>query len=137
MTDKTLQGLPYSLRHERIQKGKRIHSPGLGHLADWVNRYTLTLFPFTIGTTAVRVLPANPMRCYLVVQNKSGGTVFVNFGQNPTVDSSIDIPAGGNYIFEGGAAGGAFSTPDDVYLLGSATALKTVLGEGLWQSVSI
>ena len=66
------------------------------------------------------------------MQNKSGGTIFINFGQNPTQFSSIQIPAGGNIIFEGGATGGAFSPQDDIYVLGSVAGLDGVAGEGLW-----
>jgi hypothetical protein len=112
--------------------GKRILNPGSMFVTDWVNRNTLSLFPFTIGTSARRILPANPLRTYLVVQNKSGGVIHINFGQNPTTFASVDIPAGGNMIFEGGATGGAFSPQDDIYVLGSAAGLVGVAGEGLW-----
>jgi hypothetical protein len=101
-------------------------------VTDWVNRNTLSLFPFTIGTTAARILPANNLRTYLAIQNKSGGTIFVNFGQNPTQFASVQIDAGGNIVFEGGATGGAFSPQDDVYVLGSAAGLDGVALEGLW-----
>ncbi len=101
-------------------------------VTDWINRNTLSLFPFTIGISAARILPANPLRTYLVVQNKSGGVIFINFGQNPTAFASIEIPAGGNYEFTGGATGGAFSPQDDIYVLGSVAGLDGVAGEGLW-----
>lgn len=120
------------LGRERSLHGKRILDPGTAFVTDWVNRNTLSLFPFTIGTTARRILPANPLRTYLIVQNKSGGTIFVNFGQNPTQFTSIQIAAGGNYIFEGGSTGGAFSPQDDVYILGSVAGLDGIAGEGLW-----
>lgn len=129
--------LPRSLAEERSQKGKRILDPGMGYVADWTNRYTQTLFPFQIGLSAQRILPANPMRTYLIIQNKSAGVIFVNFGQNPTPTSSITIIAGGNYELIGGAAGGSFVPPDDVYVLGDALALNCIISEGLWQSVSI
>lgn len=124
--------LDEELMRERSIHGKRILEPGTAFVTDWVNRNTLSLFPFTIGITARRILPANPLRTYLALQNKSGGVIFVNFGQNPTAFASVGIPAGGNYIFEGGATGGAFSPQDDVYVLGSAAGLDGVAGEGLW-----
>ena len=61
----------------------------------------------------------------------------MNFGQNPTEFASIEIAAGGNYIQEGGAPAGAFISPDDVYVLGSAAGLDGVVSEGLWQSVAV
>ncbi len=120
------------LMQERSIHGKRILEPGTAYVTDWVNRNTLSLFPFTIGLAAARIIPANPLRTYLVVQNKSGGVIFINFGQNPTTFASIQIPAGGNIIFEGGSNGGAFSPQDDIYVLGSAAGLDGVAGEGLW-----
>jgi len=120
------------LTTERSQHGKRILNPGSMVVTDWINRNTLSLFPFTIGIEALRILPSNPLRTYLLIQNKSGGVIFVNFGQNPTQFASVEIPAGGNIIFEGGATGGAFSPQDDIYVLGSAAGLNGVAGEGLW-----
>ena len=121
-----------AISEERSLDGKRVLDPGSMFVTDWINRNTLSLFPFTIGIAARRILPANPLRTYLIVQNKSGGTIFINFGQNPTQFASIQIDAGGNYVFEGGATGGAFSPQDDVYVLGSAAGLDGVAGEGLW-----
>lgn len=128
----TLGELQPDLLAERSIHGKRILDPGSMFVTDWINRNTLSLFPFTIGITAFRILPANPLRTYLIVQNKSGGVIFINFGQNPTVFSSIEIPAGGNFEFTGGATGGAFSPQDDIYVLGSVAGLDGVAGEGLW-----
>jgi len=131
MPRRTLGDLPPSKLGER-ELGKRVLDPGSHYVTDWLNRNTLSLFPFTISTTADRILPANQLRTYLIIQNKSGGTLFVNFGQNPTQFASIQIPAGGNFEFVGGATGGAFSPMDDVYVLGSAANLDGVAAEGLW-----
>ena len=133
---RTLGELSPDLGAERSFEGKRILDPGSMFVTDWVNRNTFSLFPFTIGATAQRILPANPLRTYLIVQNKSGGTIFINFGQNPTQFASIEIAAGGNAEFIGGATGGAFSPQDDVYILGSAAGLDGVAGEGLWTPVA-
>lgn len=127
-----LGDLPGDHSRERSIAGKRILTPGTAYVTDWINRNTLSLFPFTVGIAAFRVIPANPLRTYLIIQNKSGGVIFVNFGQNPTQFASIQIPAGGNYEFAGGATGGAFSPQDDIYVLGSAVGLDGVAGEGLW-----
>jgi hypothetical protein len=124
--------LTESIGKERSLHGKRILDPGSMFVTDWINRNTMSLFPFTIGTTARRILPANPLRTYLIVQNKSGGTIFINFGQNPTQFASIQITASGNYELIGGATGGAFSPQDDIFILGSVAGLDGVAGEGLW-----
>ena len=125
---RTLGDLP----SDRKAAGKRVLDPGTHYVTDWINRHTLSLYPFTIDTTPERIIPANHLRTYLGIQNKSGGTIFVNFGQNPTQYASVQIPAGGNYIFEGGATGGAFVPQDDVYVLGSVAGLDGVIAEGAW-----
>ena len=76
--------LTEAISEERSLDGKRVLDPGSMFVTDWINRNTLSLFPFTIGIAARRILPANPLRTYLIVQNKSGGTIFINFGQNPS-----------------------------------------------------
>lgn len=128
----TLGELTEEISQERSIHGKRILDPGSMFVTDWINRNTLSLFPFTIGVAAERILPANPLRTYLIVQNKSASNIFINFGQNPSAFASIRIIAGGNYELIGGATGGAFSPQDDIYILGSAAGLDGVAGEGLW-----
>ena len=127
---RNLSGLPEPLRLER-DLNKRILDPGSGLLPDWVNNYTAATYPFVIGTTAEQIVPANPLRCYLLVQNKSGASdMFINFGQKATGGSVIIIPRG-NYEFVGVATGGPFSPGNSVWLLGGAAALIGVLVEGV------
>jgi len=132
-----LGDLPADKTRERSSAGRRILDPGTQFVSDWINRNRLSLFPFTVGITAQQGVPANELRTYLLIQNKSGGTIFVNFGQNPTQFASIQIPAGGNYEFTGGATGGAFSPQDTVNILGSAAGLDGVIAEGLWTAEAI
>lgn len=129
--------LPADKMRERSHAGKRVLDPGTQFVSDWINRNRLSLFPFTVGIVAQQGVPANELRTYLIIQNKSGGTIFVNFGQNPTQFASIQIPAGGNMEFTGGATGGAFSPQDTVNILGSAPGLDGVIGEGLWTAEAI
>lgn len=124
------------LPQARKRKGRMLE-PAKGHIADWVNRYTLSLFPFSAGLTSVRVLPANPMRTYLIIQNTSASNMFVNFGQNATLIAGLRIIPGGNYEQLGGAPAGSFITPDDIYILGAAAGLSGVIAEGLWTSVYV
>lgn len=127
---RNLAGLPEPLRRER-DLNKRILDPGGGLLPDWVNNYTAATYPFVIGTTSEQIVPANPLRCYLLVQNKDGASdMFINFGQKATGGSVIIVP-GGNYEFVGGAVGGPFSPGNSVWVLGDAAALIGVLVEGV------
>ena len=133
LRNSTLGELTEEIGEERSIHGKRILDPGSMFVTDWINRNTLSLFPFTIGIVAERILPANPLRTYLLLQNKAAvGNLFINFGQNPTAFASVIIVPGGNIIFEGGATGGAFSPQDDIFILGSVVGIDGVAGEGLW-----
>lgn len=127
--------LPSPIRAEREIQGKRILDPGAGFAPDWENPYSQSNFPFTIGTASQRIIPDNPLRCYLIIQNKSGGNLFVNFGQNATVFNGIQIIAGGNYELIGGSQGGAFCPADGIYIVGDAAGLDGVLSEGVKRSL--
>lgn len=104
----------------------------------WTNRYTAASFPFTVDDGEnKRVLPANPRRTYLLVQNKDGTNVmFIDFGKNPT-PQSVQITAGGNYEFIGGsikAGGGSpFVPKDDIYVRGTLNGQEGVVVEGIIQ----
>jgi len=128
---KTLGRLPEPLAAERDTSKRRILDPGAGLVPDWVNNFTAALYPFIIGTTSQQIVPANPLRCYLLVQNKSAlADMFINFGQKASTGSIIIIPRG-NYEFVGGAGGGPFSPGNSVWVLGSVAAMSGVLVEGV------
>jgi len=98
--------------------------------AAWENTGRQSNTPFVIDTDSVRVLPANPLRRYLLVQNKSADVMYVNFGQLATVFNGIQISAGGYYELIGGGPGGSFVPADDVYILGGSAGLAGVVSEG-------
>ncbi len=115
------------------EPGKRLLRGGEGFITDWINRYTLTLLPFTAGIVASKLVPANPLRTYLAIQNKSANTMYFNSGQNPTPVTSFNIEPGESIVFEGGASGGGFSPVNDIYILGASAGLAGVVGEGLFK----
>jgi hypothetical protein len=108
------------------------NDPGAGLIPEWVNNYKASLYPFVASTTAQQVVPANPLRSYLLVQNKDGAAdMFINFGQKPTTFNAVIIIPRGNYEFIGGANGGPFCPSDSVWILASAAAVNGVLVEGV------
>lgn len=127
--------LPALLRAESLPT-RQVLNPDEGAVPDWLNQYTQSNFPFTIGVTSERILPANPFRTYLLVQNKSADFIFLNFGQVATNYNGIRIAPGGNYELIGGATGGAHCPGDDVYVIGNAAALDGVATEGVWVDVA-
>lgn len=132
MRQKGLGTLPEPLFKERSFKGKRILDPGAGLVPDWVNNFTTSNYPFTIGLASEQIVPANPLRCYLLVQNKNAASdMFINFGQKATTFNGIIIIPRGNYEFVGGAGGGPFSPGNSIWILGAAAGMTGVLVEGV------
>jgi len=102
-----------------------------GRLA-WVNRYTATNFPFVIGTESEQIIPANPLRTYLLIQNKDAGSdMFLNFGQKANAFNGVIIIPRGNFELIGGSQGGPFVPSDSVWILGAAAVMEGVLIEGV------
>ena len=100
--------------------------------ARWVNRYTATNFPFVIGTESEQIIPANPLRAYLLVQNKDAGSdMFLNFGQKANAFNGVIIVPRGNFELIGGSIGGPFVPSDSVWIVGAAAVMEGVLIEGV------
>jgi len=98
----------------------------------WLNKSTASNFPFRVGTTARQIVPANPLRVYLLVQNKDAGSdMFINFGQKADTFNGLVIIPRGNIELIGGAEGGAFCPMDSIWILGAAADLEGVLTEGV------
>lgn len=79
------------------------------------------------GGTSQIIAPENGARCYLVVQNVSDTTMYVNFGAAAKVDDdSIRLLAGGSVTFNGGWVPGSA-----VHVICSSAGKKFVAKEGL------
>lgn len=122
--------LPEAKMSERAIRGPIQETPP-ANPNDWLNPYTQSNFPFIVGTASIQILPANPLRCYLLIQNKSAGNMYVNFGQNANTFNGIQIITIGNYELIGGARGGAFCPSDGIYIIGDAASLSGVVTEGV------
>lgn len=125
-----LGDLPYPIRREQFP-GAEV-DPGAGVVPDWYNNYTTSNFPFTLAASvSQKVLPANPLRSYLLVQNKDAATdMFIAFNTNANAYNGIIIIPRGNYEFIGGANGGAFVPAGDIYCFSTA-AIDGVVVEGI------
>lgn len=123
-----LGDLPYN----RDRAG-RLNRPSGGLLyGEWENKYTASLYPFVATLVAQILIPANPRRAYVLIQNKDpANDLLVNFGQKPTAFNSVIIEPRGNYEFVGGSFGGAFVPADSVWVLGTAATQNGVLVEGV------
>lgn len=81
------------------------------------------VFTYIIGTTSVMVLPANPDRQYLLVQNTSASNVYLAINRNATAQD-ITLYNNGGYFEPLRPPKGA------IYLLGSAASLNCAICEG-------
>ena len=106
--------------------------PNGPEIGAYENKYTATQYPFVVGLSSIQVIPSNPYRCYVLIQNKdSVNNMFVSFGTNATAFGSIIIVPEGNYELIGGGIGGAFCPNNSVYVLGTVAGQSGVLVEGV------
>lgn len=111
---------------------KRVHEPGAGLLYNWINPYTQSNTPFITGVGSAMILPANPIRSYVLIQNKNNAAnMFINFGSSANVFNGIIIIPLGNYELIGGATGGAYCPRDSIHILGAAVNMQGVITEGI------
>jgi len=115
--------------------GKRIYSPGSGSIENWKNKFTQANYPFTLATAnrSEKVLPANPYRVYVLIQNKDAAAdMFINFGMSAGAYNGIIIIPRGNYELIGGAMGGAFCPRDSINVMSATAAVEGVVTEGVY-----
>ncbi len=127
---------------EYYRQGRQILDPGGGVAGDYYNIDTSTIFPFITAAVSQQIIPMNPLRVYLVIQNTSAADIFINFGQSATLTNALRLPAGGFYeqVGVGGGRnvsatisnmGGSFITSDSLHIIGSAAGLSGVVIEGI------
>lgn len=87
-------------------------------------------YAFTGSATPTLALPANYLRCYLIIQNVSAATnLYIGFGAAATASNGLLIlPNGGNFLAD-------YQAPtDDIYIFFTAGAAQTcVICEGVYQ----
>lgn len=97
--------------------GGMVQAPSTGTIADFSGSST---------GASQKVLDANTSRRYLVVQNISDTTMWLNFGATATADDSVQLLPGGSATFNG-----AWVPGDEVHLLCSTSGKKFVCKEGV------
>jgi hypothetical protein len=97
--------------------------------SEYVNNYKYSPYPFLAQLVATKIITANQRRVYLLIQNKSASSIFVNYGTVPTAFNAFEIVAGGSQEFIGGQHG-PFCPADDVYVLGGGADLECMASEG-------
>ncbi len=98
------------------------------------NNYKSAMYPFVSQLASTKVVPANPYRAFLLIQNNdvAANFIFVNFGADASLTNALRIAGnGGNLVFSGGAKGGSFCPLEDVYIVGLAAGSPCVVMEGL------
>jgi hypothetical protein len=96
------------------------------------NNYKSAMYPFLSALASTKVVPANPYRAFLLIQNNDAvNAVFVNFGADASLTNALRIVANGNLAFAGGSKGGSFCPLEDVYIIGAAAGSPCIVMEGL------
>jgi len=130
-----LADLPEDRTQETSFGGKRIYKPGDGPIENWKNRFTQANYPFTltVANQSQKVLPANPYRVYVLIQNKNGAAdMFINFGMAAGAYNGIIIIPRGNYELIGGEKGGAFVPRDSINVMSATAGIEGVVTEGVY-----
>jgi hypothetical protein len=120
------------------------------NVTGWKNPYSLTLYNFAVGLAAVRPVPPNLRRAYLLIQNQGPGNLWLNFGQDVTV-ASLTAPSNGIQLIQtqileqiGGGdvdeyqnpRANAFVSPDYVSMISDDATTTVLVGEGIWRFVA-
>lgn len=61
------------------------------------NVYVRSEFEMGATTTSTQALGANPLRNYLLIQNKGTDTIYVKFNAAGSAGEGVMVTAGGNY----------------------------------------
>ena len=120
------------------------------NVTGWKNPYSLTLYNFAVGLSAVRPIPPNLRRAYLLIQNQGPGNLWLNFGQDVTV-ATVTAPSNGIQLIQtqileqiGGGdvdeyqnpRANAFVSPDYISMISDDASTTVLVGEGIWRFVS-
>lgn len=142
------QGLPYRTLPPQVRRTLETPNEGSINIRGWVNPYKLTFYGYpapdgSSGASAVQVLAANWRRCYLIIQNKGPGNLFVNFGSEPSTTGSNCLQLVSTQVYEQIGGGGVFPDKDStlvssfvardaVYILSDLAGTTVAVGEGTW-----
>lgn len=100
MMSAPLGDLPPGFDTEQSDEIVGTGGPNIGQVARQIKRPNRNIFVntgYTLGIESVQVLPSNQNRTYLLIQNKSGGSIFFSFGNKANTYDGVEIVAGGNY----------------------------------------
>lgn len=142
------QGNPYAILPGVTRKLEVPGDPGI-NIRGWVSPYKLTFYGIQVPEQGVNpsvvALAGNFRRCYLIIQNKGPGNLFVNFGVEADTDGLNCLQLVATQVYEQIGGGGVFpdrDSPlassfvarDSVYVLTDAPLTTCVIGEGVWTS---
>jgi hypothetical protein len=132
-----------ALRYPVISPAIREFAPGTSPLVGapaqpyGVSPFKSAQYAFVASTASQKVIPANPYRVFVLIQNNdgSGNAIFVGFGGDATAISGLKVIDGGNISFSGGSQPHNFGTQpfcptEDIYILGLAASACVVM-EGI------
>ncbi len=100
MMSAPLGDLPPGFDTEQSDEIVGTGGPNIGQVARQIKRPNRNIFVntgYTLGIESVQVLPSNQNRTYLLIQNKSGGSIFFSFGNKANTYDGVEIVSGGSY----------------------------------------
>lgn len=140
------QGSAYPTDLAVQQKLQKPLSIGID-IRGWINPYKTTIYPFNVPNQStdspIMAINANYKRTYLLIQNKGPGNLFVNFGQEPSLNGDNCIALVTTQFYEQIGGGGVFpdgNSPmisahlsrDSIFILSDAANTRCIITEGVW-----
>ena len=110
---------------DRPEKLSQRSPPGGLRQLRGIDNVTITQFGVVLNNTVVnRLLPDNPYRTSLLIQNRSTDSIFIGVGVLANAIESLEIVAGGSYE--------PIKAPiDAIYAIGNLAAQRIVVQQGI------
>lgn len=138
------QGQPYFYLPGVQQQLDMPADPGID-IRGWLNPFTMTSYQVAVPTLApIKAIPGNMRRTYLIIQNLGPGNLYVNFGTDAGVGTSMVLITtqfyeqigGGSFDYDKNhSVANSFVTRDYVSVLADAANTFCIVTEGLWNFV--
>jgi hypothetical protein len=139
MTNTAPQGAKNDLERQQVieststpgQKGAVVLNPDGSNVNAGVSGYPGAVVDgsstITLGGTSQQVFPANASRKYLLIQNQSSGSLYINFTSNAaTTGNSVLIAANGGYV----EYSGNFIPTEKITIIGATTSQAFLAKQG-------
>lgn len=138
------QGNPYYNQPGVAEQMQIPADPGIDYRG-FLNPFKMTMYQVAVPTAApIQALGWNKRRTYLIIQNLGPGNLYVNFGSDAGIGTSLSLVqtqfyeqiGGGSFDYNTNhSVPNAFVSPQYISLLADAASTFAIITEGIWQYI--